>query len=124
MSILLFSYIRVLTMKTFLKIMKALSDPNRVKIIKMLQHKMMCVCELQAALKLAQPTVSRHLKMLEDTGLIRYQKEGLWVNCHLAQEPAHRRPRRCFTGFPGHCPGRTGETPVPLFSYKRLKADS
>ena len=36
-------------MKIFLKVMKALSDPNRVKIVKMLQHKAMCVCELRAA---------------------------------------------------------------------------
>ncbi len=88
MSILLFSYIWVLAMKAFLKIMKALSDPNRVKIIKMLQHKMMCVCELQAALKLAQPTVSRHLQVLEDAGLVSCQKEGLWVNCLLPPKPA------------------------------------
>ncbi|MEE8480014.1 MAG: ArsR family transcriptional regulator, partial [Desulfobacterales bacterium] len=39
-------------MKAFLKVMKALSDPNRVKIVKMLQHKTMCVCELQATLKI------------------------------------------------------------------------
>lgn len=75
-------------MKDFLKVMKALSDPNRVKIIKMLQHKVMCVCELQAALKLAQPTVSRHLQVLEDAGLVICQKEGLWVNCLLPQKPA------------------------------------
>ena len=36
-------------MKTFLKVMKALSDPNRVKIIKLLEQKKMCVCELQGA---------------------------------------------------------------------------
>ncbi len=42
-------------MRNFLKVMKALSDPNRVKIVKMLQHKRMCVCELQAALEVARP---------------------------------------------------------------------
>ena len=52
-------------MKPFLKVMKALSDPNRVKIIKLLQQKMMCVCELRGALKIAQPTVSKHLKIVE-----------------------------------------------------------
>ena len=64
--------------------MKALSDPNRVKIIKLLQQKLMCVCELQAALNLAQPTVSKHLKILEEAGLVDYKKEGLWVNYFLA----------------------------------------
>ena len=71
-------------MKSFLKVMKALSDPNRVKIIKLLQQKMMCVCELQGALKIAQPTVSKHLKILEEAGLVDYEKDGLWVNYFLA----------------------------------------
>ncbi len=70
-------------MKSFLKVMKALSDPNRVKIIKLLQQKMMCVCELQGALKIAQPTVSKHLKVLEEAGLVDYVKDGLWVNYFL-----------------------------------------
>lgn len=70
-------------MRAFVKVMKALSDPNRVKIIKMLQHKIMCVCEMQGALKLAQPTVSKHLKILEDAGLVGFHKEGLWVNYYL-----------------------------------------
>lgn len=71
-------------MRTFIKVMKALSDPNRVKIIKLLQVKSMCVCELQAALDIAQPTVSKHLKILEEAGLVEYCKDGLWVNYFLA----------------------------------------
>ena len=71
-------------MKAFIKVMKSLSDPNRVKIIKMLQHKMMCVCEIQKALQVSQPAVSKHLKLLEDAGLVSSNKEGLWVNYHLA----------------------------------------
>ncbi|MBE9503372.1 MAG: winged helix-turn-helix transcriptional regulator, partial [Proteobacteria bacterium] len=42
-------------MRDFIRVMKALSDPNRVKIIKMLQHKTMCVCEMQSALQVSQP---------------------------------------------------------------------
>ena len=67
-------------MKDFTTVMKALSDPNRVKIIKLLQQKMMCVCELQGVLGLAQPTVSKHLRMLERAGLVSSEKDGLWVN--------------------------------------------
>ncbi len=63
--------------------MKAVSDANRVKILKMLQHKIMCVCELQAALEIAQPTVSKHLKILEDAGLVNHRKDGLWVDYYL-----------------------------------------
>ena len=40
-------------MKEFIKVMKALSDPNRVKLLKILQKRMMCVCEIQAALGMA-----------------------------------------------------------------------
>jgi ArsR family transcriptional regulator len=71
-------------MRDFIRVMKALSDPNRVKIIKMLQHRTMCVCEMQEALQVAQPTVSKHLKLLEDAGLVSFYKEGIWVNYHLA----------------------------------------
>ena len=71
-------------MKQFTKVMKALSEPNRVKIIKLLQQKTMCVCELQAALDIAQPSVSKHLKILEAAGLLSYRKEGLWVNYYLS----------------------------------------
>jgi ArsR family transcriptional regulator, arsenate/arsenite/antimonite-responsive transcriptional repressor len=71
-------------MKDFIKVMKALSDQNRVKIVKMLQHKMMCVCEIQEALRIAQSSVSKHLKILEEAGLVDYKKDGLWVNYHLA----------------------------------------
>ena len=71
-------------MKPFIKVMKALSDPNRVKIIKMLQQRVLCVCEMKAALNVAQPTVSKHLKLLEDAGLVTSDKDGLWVNYRLA----------------------------------------
>jgi ArsR family transcriptional regulator len=70
-------------MKVFIKVMKALSDPSRVKIIKLLEQRSLCVCEIQAALGLAQPTVSKHLKILEQSGLISFYKEGLWVNYRL-----------------------------------------
>jgi ArsR family transcriptional regulator len=67
-------------MDSFVRVMKALSDPNRVRIVKMLQRRMMCVCELQAALGVAQPTVSKHLKILEEAGLVILRKDGLWVH--------------------------------------------
>jgi len=70
--------------KHFIKVMKALSDPNRVKIIKMLQQKNLCVCEMQSALGISQPNVSKHLKILEEAGLVDYKKDGLWVNYFLA----------------------------------------
>jgi ArsR family transcriptional regulator len=70
-------------MKAFVKVMKALSDPNRVKVLKMLQRGTMCVCKIQDALGIAQPTVSKHLKILEDAGLVSRRKEGLWAHYSL-----------------------------------------
>jgi len=67
-------------MKEFIKVTKALSDTNRVKIVKMLQHRSMCVCELQEGLGISQCNVSRHLKVLEKAGLVYSAKDGLWVN--------------------------------------------
>ncbi|MFP3929006.1 MAG: ArsR/SmtB family transcription factor [Desulfobacteraceae bacterium] len=71
-------------MENFLKVAKALSDANRVRILKMLQHKRMCVCEIQEALGIAQPTASKHLKVLTEAGLIAWEKDGLWVNYFLS----------------------------------------
>jgi ArsR family transcriptional regulator len=71
-------------MKEFIKVMKAASDPTRVKILKMLEKKTMCVCEIQTGLGTAQSTASKHLKMLEDAGLATSKKDGLWVNYSLA----------------------------------------
>lgn len=71
-------------MKQFIKVMKALSDPNRVKMIKILQSRPLCVCEIKETLGIAQSTASKHLKLLEDAGLVRSFKDGLWVNYSLA----------------------------------------
>ncbi|MFW6012061.1 MAG: ArsR/SmtB family transcription factor [Desulfosalsimonas sp.] len=76
--------IKVAEMKTFVKVMKALSDSTRIKILKMLQRRQMCVCEIQEALGIAQSTTSKHLKILEEAGLATYKKDGLWVNYTLA----------------------------------------
>ncbi|MBW2078755.1 MAG: transcriptional regulator [Deltaproteobacteria bacterium] len=70
-------------MKEFIKVMKALRGTNRVKIVKMLQHGELCVCEIQAALGISQSTVSKHLKILEEAGLLNSRKDGLWVHYRL-----------------------------------------
>lgn len=71
-------------MKAFTQVMKALSDPTRVKMVKLLQRKTLCVCELRAILGVAQPTVSKHLKVLEEAGVVISAKQGLWVNYSLS----------------------------------------
>lgn len=73
-------------MKKFIRVMKALSDPSRVKIIKMLETKDLCVCEMTALLGLAQSTVSKHLKILEDADLVTSNRDGAWVNYAISTE--------------------------------------
>ncbi len=74
-------------MKKFIRVMKALSDPNRVRVLKILEGKTLCVCEIQAILGLAQSTVSKHMKILEDAGLVERERQGSWIIYSQAQLP-------------------------------------
>ena len=58
------------------KIFKALSDPTRLKIIKLLKKKEICACEFVANTNKAQPTVSSHLRVLENAKIVKKRKEG------------------------------------------------
>jgi ArsR family transcriptional regulator len=72
-------------MKPLLKVMKALGDGTRVKIVKLLQHRTLCVCELTSLLGLSQPAISKHLKLLEEADLVVSEREGPWMNYRLAE---------------------------------------
>ena len=71
-------------MKEFIRIMKALSDPNRVRVLKLLQEGELCVCEIQQVLGLAQSTVSKHMKILEESDLVHRRRRGSWILYSLA----------------------------------------
>jgi DNA-binding transcriptional ArsR family regulator len=66
-------------------VFKALSDPNRIRIIKMLESRELCVCEVREVLDLSTSTVSKHLSILRDAGLVMDSKDGKWVNFRLNQ---------------------------------------
>lgn len=70
-------------MKDGVNIFKAVSDINRIRILKMLFIRPLCVCEVKEILNLATSTVSKHLSILRDAGLIRDEKDGKWVNYYL-----------------------------------------
>ncbi|MDD5491990.1 MAG: metalloregulator ArsR/SmtB family transcription factor [bacterium] len=70
-------------LKDLEKVMKALADKNRLRILKMLQQREMCVCELREVLGLSQPSVSKHLKILKEAGIIEDWQDGLWTNYQL-----------------------------------------
>ncbi|MEM2109131.1 MAG: metalloregulator ArsR/SmtB family transcription factor [Candidatus Odinarchaeota archaeon] len=65
------------------KFFKALADKTRIKIIRLLDVKPLCVCEIMTALNLTQPTASHHLRILENTNLIREERRGKWVYYHI-----------------------------------------
>jgi ArsR family transcriptional regulator len=71
-------------MKSFIRVMKSLSDPNRVRVLKLLQEGELCVCEIQKVLGLAQSTVSKHMKLLEDADLVNRKRQGTWILYSLA----------------------------------------
>lgn len=66
---------------------KALADPTRVAIVNALSATdEVCVCNLTDAFELSQPTISHHLKILRDAGLVNYTRRGTWAYYRLVPE--------------------------------------
>ncbi|MCX5642445.1 MAG: metalloregulator ArsR/SmtB family transcription factor [Candidatus Omnitrophica bacterium] len=72
-------------MKKTEKFLRAVADDKRLRILKMLEKKSMCVCEITAVLGIRQPTVSRHLKRLEKVGLIDQKQNGFYTDCRIVK---------------------------------------
>ena len=66
------------------KVLKALADAIRLRILGLLWSREMCVCEIMVALNLTQPTASHHLRILENVGLVKDRKKGKWVFYSIA----------------------------------------
>ena len=64
--------------ETNAKILKALSDPSRLKIIDMLSCGEKCACDILESFEFTQPTLSHHMKVLMDSDLVNCRKDGLW----------------------------------------------
>ena len=67
-------------------IFKALSDENRIRIMKLLRGGEKCACKLLEELNISQPTLSHHMKILCDSGLITGRKEGKWMHYSICAE--------------------------------------
>jgi ArsR family transcriptional regulator len=65
--------------KDFMAVTKALADPHRVRVLLALQSRELCVCQISALFGLAPSTISRHLSILHQAGLIQSRKEERWV---------------------------------------------
>ena len=74
-------------LKLTVKAFKALADTNRIRIMKMLQSRPLCVCEITSVLDLAPSTVSKHLSILREAGLIVDERDAKWVNYRMENNP-------------------------------------
>jgi len=68
------------------KLFKALADENRLKILRMLKNGELCACHLLEDLNITQPTLSHHMKLLCDCGLVDYRKEGKWMHYSISAD--------------------------------------
>jgi ArsR family transcriptional regulator, arsenate/arsenite/antimonite-responsive transcriptional repressor len=73
-------------MRELADIFKALGDPIRLEIVKLLLGKELCVCDILAAFKVSQPTISHHLKVLKYAGLVNDNRDGKWIYYSLNPE--------------------------------------
>lgn len=78
-------------MKDLLTVFKALSDETRLRILKLLEHGELCVCDIVAALDTIQPKVSFHLATLKEAGLINDKKQGKWIHYRINDSDMFRR---------------------------------
>ncbi len=73
-------------MKELERLLKALADKNRLRIIKLLEVRKMCVCELAFVIGITQPSISKHLKKLSAAGITAYEQDRFWTNYYLRQD--------------------------------------
>lgn len=67
------------------RVFKALSDPNRLRIMDMLSDDELCACKILEKLNITQPTLSHHMKILCDSGLVNSVQCGKWMHYSLNQ---------------------------------------
>ena len=70
------------------ELFKALGDENRIKVLKLLRSGEKCACVLLDDLHITQPTLSHHMKILCDSGLVVGRKEGKWMYYSISEEGA------------------------------------
>jgi len=78
-------------MQDLLNVFKALSEETRLRIIKLLEHGELCVCDIVAALDMIQPKVSFHLAVLKEAGLIKDRRQGKWIHYSIDDSDLFRR---------------------------------
>lgn len=72
-----------LSNKKIAMIFKALCDENRIEILEILKKGEHCACELLDQLQIGQSTLSHHMKILTDSGIVASKKDGKWIHYHI-----------------------------------------
>lgn len=108
LSILTNVYMPAIAIETdLIKQLKAISDPARMTILECLKNpqccaldldKGMCACDIESQLKLSQPTISHHMKVLREAGLVEAEKIGQWV-WYKRNEKALKELSRAIAGL-------------------------
>ena len=75
-------------------VLAALGDQTRLKMVQLLAgHEALCVCELQQAFDLGQPTISHHLRILREAGIVDVDRRGTWAYYSLRRDALRRMMR-------------------------------
>ena len=104
-------------MREFIRITKALADPNRVRVVLALRRRELCVCQISELLGLAPSTISKHLSILHHAGLIESRKDERWVFYRLPGRNAEVAVREAIDWVQKSL----GKTPEADADRKRLK---
>jgi ArsR family transcriptional regulator len=75
-----------LDVRPFSRVFRALGDETRIRIVALLSHGELCVCHVENALDVAQPTVSRSLGILKTAGIVDSRRDGSWVYYRLVTQ--------------------------------------
>jgi len=73
-------------MESKVDVYKALGDSNRLRILSMLAERELCVCEINEVLNVSMSTISSHLKILRNAGLVTSKKDGRWIFYSLSDK--------------------------------------
>ena len=83
--------------KRIASMFKAFCDENRIQILQLLRDGEKCACRLLEEMNITQPTLSHHMKILCDSGIVNARKEGKWTHYSLSQEGIEEAQKYLYT---------------------------
>jgi len=112
-------------MQDDVKLLKALADETRLRILNLLCHGELCVCDIMRVLHTAQSKTSRHLAHLKNAGIVEDRREGQWMHYSLSKPHStlHKQVLQWLkkTGTQTGTRNSTGKTPMAVRDLKVLK---